>query len=715
MSFSSLHKLVAYLIAALGLWALSLGAELSPIAMALIGVLYVASYFVEPSAGHKARYARAWNVALLVFLAVEVARGIIGESAFALGLEFVAFLQISRLFNRHTAREYQQIAVLAFLHLIAGTVLSTELSYAFVFLGFVIVTPWMLALSHLRREIEGNYPEEPSKDRRAVANVSRVLASRRVVGSSFLGGTALMAVPIFAMTGALFLLFPRVGLGFLSFGHGRSQAVAGFSDRVELGGFGVIRANSEVVMRITEAQQSKVRPLAASYRLRGTSFDTYNGRSWTRSPIATVYPGRTNELFPITRLPDGHDTSLSISLEPLREPVVFLPADTVSIFVPMRTASGIGRPRSIVISEDSEVRYRDADDVGLTYTVYLAPSRRALPEHETDTQIYSAVPAHHERVAALARTIVGNASTAFEKTERILHYLRDSGRYRYTLQQPDIGNQQPLDAFLFAAKAGHCEYFSTAMAILLRAVGVPSRNVTGFLGGRYNPYGNYYVLRQGDAHSWVEALIPGVGWQTYDPTPPSREAFGPEEGSLRVLHEMIDALRARWTERVVGFDLGAQMKFFRSLSRLVPGSRDPGHQRGLSPTDEAQAEWSNATRYTLIAVVALVALLLVARYLRRRAIAATITPRTLPLARATARTLYEELDHALARAGHARPSSTTPLEHAQALRAKSFLGAPLVDDITHAYVASRYGDQALSPEQIRVLREKIAKLARPPT
>src|ERR1019366_5904852 len=97
-------------------------------------------------------------------------------------------------------------------------------------------------------------------------------------------------------------------------------------------------------------------------------------------------------------------------------------------------------------------------------------------------------------------------------------YLRKN--FSYTLELPKTDMRDPIANFLFRRKKGHCEYFASAMAVMLRTIGIPSRVTTGFAGGVYNPISGWYVVRASDAHSWVEAYLPRLGWTTFDPTPP---------------------------------------------------------------------------------------------------------------------------------------------------------------------------------------------------
>jgi transglutaminase-like putative cysteine protease len=723
MSFAALHTLVAYLLSGLGLFALSLGGELGPGALALTALGWCASILAEGERIARPAWARGWTAAVVAMLALQVLRGFFGGAILALAIEFTAFLQISRLMNRRDAAAYQQIAVLAFLHLIAATVLSTELSYAAIFVGFVVVTPWMLALSHLRREIEGHYPGVARPDGRAVADVKRVLASRRVVGPRFLAGTAALALPIFALTAVVFLFFPRVGLGLLAFGRSRAQRVAGFGNTVDLGGFGTIRDDPTVVLRVTPpADGTRARPPQLAMRLRGTAFDRYDGRTWTRTEGLPRSLGHLGEDYALVRYPSpDRDVALRIVLEPLDEPVVFLPPNTVALSIPPRGVSGAPRGRELRTSGGQELRYVDGDDVGLVYTAHVSRDPREqtlLPPTPEERVALLAVPPGHARVAALAASLVSGARTPAEKAERLLRHLRDEGRYRYTLSLEEPPTGPPLEHFLFRSRAGHCEFFATAFAVLLRASGVPTRNVTGFLGGRYNPYGDYYAVRQGDAHSWVEAWLgeDAGGWVTFDPTPPARGAVGPREGLFSGLEALVDALRTRWTTRVVGYDLSAQIGLFRSIGRVLRGLRSGGSvqgERGVGRSGTASAGTNLPTWMMVVVALAALAIMVVAWRMSRRGVGLA-QPRAAVLAASQreAIALYGALERALVAAGHARPAGRTPREHAQQLRAVRFAASDAVDAITDAYLRARFGGVVLAPGEVAALRGRLRELRR---
>lgn len=701
MSFGRLHKWVTYGIAALGLAALSIGPELELSSELLIFAGLAASWFVDGPLIRDPRWARGWTVGLLALVGLQILRGLGGAPLLPLVLEFTAALQISRLFNRRGAREHQQIAALALLHLIAATVISTELSYGLAFLGFVIVTPWMLSLGHLRAEIEG---QQRGEDADRAQAVERVLASRRLVGPSFLLGTAALALPLFAMTGLLFVAFPRVGLGFLSFGRDLGQPVSGFGANVELGDFGVIRSDPTVVLRVVPPDLGAQPPRLASLRMRGTSFDHYDGRRWTRSRELAVGEsvGHMDAFYGVPRrMPQpAQDRPWRVVLDPLEEPVVFLPPSTVGLEVPPRIVGGVEVGREVVTAPGVDIRYADADGLGLRYTAWTsdAPEDRSVePLDDGERARYLELPEGHDRVAALAREWTAGADDDAAKVRALVSHLRDSGDYEYSLEMPDVGDRPPVEAFLLEARRGHCEYYSTAMAVMLRSVGVPSRNVTGFLGGRFNDYGGYYALSQGDAHSWVEAWLPGRGWVTVDPTPSSRDAFAPDAGWLSALREMADAIRTRWSDDVVGYDLRSQVGLFRAARRWLSGTEGRG-PAAAEPTRSQGPGPSIPGWVWLVAAMGVLAVLVFLGRRRRRRSRAT--------EHAASVRLYRAFDATLAKLGHPRPPERTPNEQVAALADAGFRELELARQITRRYLEARFGGETLSADEIdRLLRE----------
>jgi hypothetical protein len=705
MRFVFAHKLVAYLFAGLGLIALMLGTTVRLGESLVVVLAYVASWFAEPPLLDRPAYSRFWNIAAVVLLFVQIARAIAGEAMLSVGVEYAAFLQLSRLSHRKAAADYQQIAILGFLHLIAGTVLSEGLDFAVVFFGFVIVMPWMLALTHLRKEIETQYGA-------GSAMLRSQLESSEVATAAFFGGTTLLAVPLFLLTAAMFLAFPRVGFGLLSGLGARTQSVAGFGDDVELGGFGTIRDDPTVVMRIKVKDGQDPPSQAIGLRLRGTSFDRYSGGRWSRTQVAGTEVERLQDQYIVFRPPKPEDREYEIILDPMEEAVLFLPEGTVALQVPPEIRSGRDQYRRILYTPGLDIRYRGRLDAPLTYVAFVAPKRRGFPERVPRAQRkrYLEVPEGYERIASLARDVVGGVSNPHAQAQLVERYLRGGGNYRYTLEQPETGGKDPLHVFLFEAKAGHCEYFSTAMAIMMRSLGLPARNVTGFLGADYNPYGGYYAVRNGNAHSWVEVLINGQ-WSTFDPTPASGQVFASPSGFSVKLRQMMDAMRVRWAEYIVEYNIRDQVKALQSLAAWYQSlrgrrgreqsnlDRDPGADQALGPIP-FRPDW----RWFAAIMSGFGISVLFVRWSRKRA-RQSRAGRQLDPDRDRAVRLYLSLESSLRSTGHARPPDVTPTEHAEELHRSGFAAAAEVREVTDAYLSSRFGEDGLSPQDYHRLRQ----------
>ena len=718
MRFAFAHKLVAYIFAGLGLIALMLGTTFSPIESLLVVVAFVASWFAEPPLLDRPGYSRFWNVAAVVFFFIQIARAIGGEAMLTVGVEYAAFLQISRLSHRKTANDYQQIAILGFLHLIAGTVLSAGLDYAVVFFGFVVVMPWMLALTHLRKELETQHGQGSPMLRGE-------LESSELATPAFFGGTTLLAVPLFILTAAMFFAFPRVGFGFLSSLGARTQSVAGFGDDVELGGFGTIRDDPTVVMRVKPKNRPTPPPRSIGLRLRGTSFDRYSEGRWSRTQLAGSEMKHLQDEYIVFRPPKPGDREYEIILDPMEEAVLFLPEGTVALQVPPVVRSGRNRYRRVVQAPGLDLRYDGRAGAPLTYKAFATPKRRGFTERIPKAlgKRYVEVPPGYERVDALAREIVRGVSDPHVQAQRVERYLRGGGNFRYTLEQPDTEGKDPVHVFLFEAKAGHCEYFSTAMAIMMRSLGLPARNVTGFLGADYNPYGDYYAVRNGHAHSWVEVLIKGQ-WVTFDPTPASGQVFTAPSGLAVRLRQMMDAMRVRWAEYIVEYNIRDQARALQGLAAWYRSLRakrgaaqsneagDSGHEQDFGPIP-FRPDWR-----WFIAIMSIFGVgVLVVRWSRKRR-RQTRAGRQLDPDRDRAVRLYLSLESSLRTAGQARPSDVTPTEHAEELGRAGFLAADEVSEVTHAYLAARFGETGLPPQDYHRLRQVSrsirAKAKRPP-
>jgi transglutaminase-like putative cysteine protease len=588
--------------------------------------------------------------------------------------------------------------------------LGGGITYGLCFVGFLIVAPGALVLSHLRREVEGNY-RQGARDRTGLpVDVPRILRSRRVVGRGFLAATCLLSVPILLFTTTLFVLFPRVGLSLLLLNHPRSGRMVGFSDHVDLGQHGALRSDPSIALRFDVSDLPDPPPPRITLRLRGTAFDAYDGFAWqrTQQERSPMREGPFPYSYPLLRAQNpAHDRKISFDLEPIDPPVVFLPPHSVAVALKPGNQTLLGDPLSLQRGPEGEVRYTGSDARGLRYDVYVASDSEVFvdPLGVSERPRYLAIPQKlPARISELAHRWTEGATTSDQKARLLEEHLRTD--FIYDLASPSGGTPQPLDHFLFESKRGHCEFFSTAMAVMLRDVGIPSRNITGFVGGTYNRFGHYYAVREGDAHSWVEAYIdePGQpGWRTFDPTPPAAaQPLQQTTGAFIYMRDLVEALSQRWSRYVVGYDLRTQVRIFDEVSRRYDTfRRKAGIDKGTI---------GKLTRGPIVAAAALVAFLAGYAIWRRRRRAGTKTGEQRPMPDPkleSAAALYRALEIALAAHGIARPVSLPPLRHAEDLRARRHPLGEEVVSLTTVYLEARFGGATLTDTTKREYERRV--------
>jgi hypothetical protein len=317
------------------------------------------------------------------------------------------------------------------------------------------------------------------------------------------------------------------------------------------------------------------------------------------------------------------------------------------------------------------------------------------------------------RIRDLAAQITQNQPTPFEKARAIESYLKQN--YGYTLS-PNISADDPLAEFLFERRAGHCEYFATAMAVMLRTIGIPSRVVNGFQMGEYNDISDFYSVRQRDAHSWVEVYLGASRrWIEFDPTPAAGINDYSHGGVLARLKKYLEAAEVFWMDYVVTLSSEQQAAMMSRLQQRIVALKNGGVGIYYSVKDwfrktvqfvllDRRWETSDAFPVALVALllaVAGVAILIVLSHFRSRH-----APRTgyvpwwqrllvLPVLRRVTRAredhrtsallFYEQMLSVLARQRLLKKPYQTPLEFA------GDIGIDEVSEITAVYHRVRFG------------------------
>src|ERR1051325_5784169 len=265
--------------------------------------------------------------------------------------------------------------------------------------------------------------------------------------------------------------------------------------------------------------------------------------------------------------------------------------------------------------------------------------------------------------------------------------------YGYSLDMRASG-PDPLSDFLFNVKTGHCEYFSTAMAVMLRTRGIASRVVNGFLPGEYNDAAGAYTVRQSDAHSWVEVYFPETKtWVTFDPTPAAGRAEPVRSGVAGQLEKYAEALELMWFQYVVGYDKQEQ----RTLATAVR-NQIFDYQRALLRIASATHAMISANRFalTIIAGVSLLLVLLfqITKQVRRSGARFSWNPWSRKRENGISRVeFYERFIKLLEAQGVRREPNQTPLEFA------AVVGRGEAQAITDAYNRVRFGEETLSARE----------------
>jgi len=528
----------------------------------------------------------------------------------------------------------------------------------------------------------------------------RYLETRRL---PFVSVGLLVLIIVLALP--FFLIAPRTASSALKRGGRGLSGVIGFSDNVTLGEIGRLKLNDEIVMHVRVEDST---PPAVGLRWRGVALDEFTGRGWIKSFDARRFEDKTDDrgFFKLGTTEDvARLTSQTFFIEPIDTPVLFGAPRIVAVQ---------GRLPFLRVDSEGSIQTRPHDQDKVVYKVY---SDTATPDvvilrsdplkYSTPAQRYLHLPGNLDpRVAALAKDVTARAGArnGYDEARAIESYLRDSYQYSLDLK---AGGPDPLSDFLFHVRSGHCEYFSTAMAILLRTRGIGSRVVNGFLPGEYNEASDAYTVRQSDAHSWVEVYFPQTkSWVTFDPTPPAGRTARVRTGLAAQLSKYGEALELMWFQYVVGYDKQEQRSLATSLRKDLSDLRR-GSSDALTRARGALPAMLQPFLMSIAGLGALLVLVLVGRRVRhfgwRRGLKVWQAGTELDSSRVD---FYERLIKSLEKQGLKRASNQTPLEFAASVDLSEARA------ITNAYNRVRYGEEQLSDSEQKQIELLLLQLER---
>jgi protein-glutamine gamma-glutamyltransferase len=631
-------------------------------------------------------------------------------------VHFLLYVTIVRLYSASTDRDAAFLAMLSFAGVLAAAVFTVDTFFLFFFVVFLLFGVATFVGLEIRRGATGAiFPAiEAQPDRRHQFHRALAMAAASV---------AIGAVVIGSL---LFFIFPRFSAGFFAHAGLQPSLMSGFTDNVELGQIGEIKKNTSVVMRVKTGPPVNY-PLL---RWRGIALTKFDGKRWTggsssRTVLSANYDGwitlsdpKNYEGKPSVEL---HYTVL---LQPLASNSLFAPPQLMSLrgdFI----GDNVQRANLFIDAAGSvynpyqnfaQVRYE-----GVSVLPVSRPAEARLASTDYPAEIraaYLQLPALDPRIPEFALRITASAKNSFDKAVAIENYFHRN--FTYSLNLTGRPGADPLAHFLFETRAGHCEYFASAMAVMLRTLGIPSREVNGFLPGEYNDVAGDYIVRASDAHSWVEAYFPGSGWITFDPTPPSGDAAA--GGIFARLDQYVDWMQLNWNEWIINYDFSHQVLLARNMRqnsmdwteaarRWYFGVQDRG-MHTLSAWQTSHSLLSLFFPLLLVLVLIIFRLDWIRRLVHWLSLAWQVnfsTPeRSNPQ---LASRLYAELLRLLEKRGFTRPATQTPSEFAASLSLPRGLDSA-VGEFTDLYTRSRFGDQPCDALRLRSLLSQIRSTPR---
>jgi transglutaminase-like putative cysteine protease len=412
---------------------------------------------------------------------------------------------------------------------------------SFWLLAYLIGVCWLTTATLLRLTTAGSTPEW----RNSLRYGGRILAQ---------------AVPL---TLVFWLLFPRFAAPLWQVPNDSRVAESGLSDTMSPGDINQLALSDEVAFRVRFAGAA---PPPRERYFRGPVLHYFDGRSWTRG----VYSDGTGAP-PLQ--PQGPAYQYTVMMEPHQHHWLFM----------LDWPAQWSVARAVLTGDYTLVQMdrlsRPIDVSGTSYTRVQAREPLNIDERRRDTRIPKN---RNPRTQQLAAEMRAAHPDDMDYVQAVLSMFTEQPFY-YTLSPPKLAGDS-VDEFLFGTKRGFCEHYASAFAILMRVAGIPTRVVTGYQGGMLNPYGDYWIFRQSDAHAWDEVWIEGRGWVRIDPTAainPARVEQGLTEqaGADEALASRggqglrwftgarlrLDALRELWRERILDFDPDAQRDMLQKL------------------------------------------------------------------------------------------------------------------------------------------------------
>jgi len=566
--------------------------------LSLLGIINVWVFSIAPKRTAPRLMINTILLGVVAIAGIEMLRVGVGVNAFAV---FVALLMIVKMLDLRTPRDDGQVLVLCVAILIAAVLTSNTLLTGF----FTLISIVLILRAVMLYQIHAVLAKSALTDS-TITESARIDIRSMILASSFL--CAIIATGIF-------VILPR-NIGVQAFGQwGQGSPVSGFADTVELGRPGFISQSSTPVLDLTITNRDGINigsEDSQAVYLRGAVLNQYSEGRWNPSPIMrSPLQSRTTLIPPNTSLEPHNQTDYTVWDRQYTISIRSLDNGPAYLFSPWKTIEfRVGsEPMRLGLDFNRGIFIKDGVGGKLDYSVRTV---KTVFDPINFDQIKSRPPVTptpiEPEIAQLAKDILTDAGLEPSPELRPLRddagalrvieqYLRS--QYEYTLDALPV--PRGMDAtkwFLFERKAGHCEYYASALALMSRSVGVPARVLTGYIVSDYNAVTGQYTVRESNAHAWVEAQTAPGHWQIYDGTPPLdfHALHEPDPSLWRSFAKLYESVEFLWVRSVIGYDSTARQNLIGANS----------NDMGLSVLGESLLNRFAAGRQRLLARGAIV-------------------------------------------------------------------------------------------------------------
>jgi transglutaminase-like putative cysteine protease len=660
MNLRFLHRRLAVLMGVTGLVAFAGGAGFEPLSALLAAIGLGTALFWHPDPDLSARMERVW----LPLAALLVARAlvhvfVIQDDVVIPVVDLLLLLMTAEALRSLDAPNDIRLYALSFALVLASTAYRPGIVFLVAFVAYIGLSTLALMVGHLRRKAEKHGVREVP------------------LGRGLITTTVALSVVTLGVALVVFVAFPRVSRGWAGRGETLATSITGFSDQVSIGEFGsTIAGNPEIVLRV-EFPDGPPEDIN-SLHWRGRSYDRFDGVRWGRSRVP---PSAGPSSWYRDRWP-GEVIAQQIYGAPLDVRVLF----TLPPVLDIESDNGIqplfDNAGDFIYWGSGAPAYTAYSRIGTPHPDSLRaaqdgynPSRRYFSQLQDDLD---------PRIPALVDSLTTGLTNDYDRTIAVLNHLQS---FQYTLDLPARADQTSLEYFLFDRQAGHCEYFSTAMAVMLRTAGLRTRNVNGFLGGAWSQFGNYLVVTQNEAHSWVEVWFPEYGWVTFDPTPGGAVAGSREANWFWPGQIFFDGLQHRWNKWVLDFSVDDQTSIFQRWSDML-GSQSQEQTQSTTTDSPGPSPWGIAIMLMLLA-------------------AGIYWARTGRAELPQATRMYLQLRASCERAGMVVTPGLTPLALVRRVEAHRASAAHPAERVVDLYLRARYAGRTLGESELNEMRQAL--------